>query len=366
MNVKSYSCSSCGGTFKNSASLATHKYTFHPSNNNSFIMTAPKESLEFDRISSSSNISSLDHDLGHMTVDNQMHKFDIETLQSSVRELRSLINKLDTKARLQAVILDDVERYVKRQRMNPGTTTIISPEAVSQMKDQTRNNTHRIRIIEEQIVGRNVQQVEEADDATKQDNLDDMLDVKEMFINNNFEGLKSDIPKLRQSIRFMLDSLDLQKLDEEDVQLLEELRTSSKREVLALLQTKFGHLGSIFNRLKPEFDALFEDDEDSERGMETDDDSDPKREYATNLENDTEETENESEEINSDEETENESEEINSDEETENEPEEINSDEETENEPEEINSDEETDEQSEIESDYQSVVIEPKTKFFGL
>ena len=191
-----------------------------------------------------------------------------------------------------------------------------------------------------------------------------MIDVKEMFINNNFEGLKSDIPKLRQSIRFMLDSIDLQKLDEEDVQLLEELCTLSKRETIGFLQTNFGHLVSIFKLLKLEFDALFEDDEDSERGMETYDDSDQKRGDATDLESDAGETENESEEINSDEETESESGEVLKDIKSGSDSE---SDvEETENEPEEMNSDEETDEQSEIESDYQSVVIEPKTKYFGL
>ena len=154
ISTETHSCQTCGNSFKNSASLATHKYMYHPSNNNSSIMNATKESHEFDGISSSSNISSLDHDLGHMTVDNQMHKLDMETLQSNVCELRSLINKLDTKARLQAVVLNDVERYVKRQRMNPGATAIISPEEVSQMKDQTRNNAHRIRIIEEHSASR--------------------------------------------------------------------------------------------------------------------------------------------------------------------------------------------------------------------
>ena len=138
-STETHSCQICGNSFKNSASLATHKYTYHPSNNNSSIMTTPKESHEFDRISSSSNISSQDHGLGLLSMDNPTIKLDIKILQSTVRELKSLINKLDTKVLLQGVVLDDVERHVKRQKMNPDTTTISSPEEFSLLKDQTRN-----------------------------------------------------------------------------------------------------------------------------------------------------------------------------------------------------------------------------------
>ena len=80
-----------------------------------------------------------------------------------------------------------------------------------------------------------------------------------MFRNNNFKSLKSNVPKLRHSVKLMLDSLDVQKLDQEDVQLLEDLYTSSKRDALTLLQSNFSRLVGIFKILKPEFEGLFED-----------------------------------------------------------------------------------------------------------
>ena len=332
-------------------------------------MTSPKESHEFDRISTSTNVSSLDHNLKHITDDSHTHmdKLDIKILQSDVRELRKSINKLDSRARLQAVVLRDVESYVKRQRMNPDTTAII-PEEISQIKEHTRKNTHRIRMIEEQMFSRNIH---EPEDVNKQDNLDDMFDVKEMFMNNNFEGLKSDIPKLRQTIKFMLEHLDLQKLDEDGIQLLEELCTLSKREAVSFLRTNFWRLASLFNTLNPTFDAVLEEDNNSENGMESDDDLDTKNVDAFGLESDADGTDDKYTGINSDSETVSTVEENSSDEETESKYEDTTKDktlghdsedkvEVPENDLTEINNDEETaDAEFENEadySDYQSVV----------
>ena len=158
--AKSYSCSICGSNLKNSASLKTHKYRYHPNSSKKKLSITPtlKENTEFDKMSSISNSST--HEFNHdrdMSWDNQMHESDIENLQSDVRELKSLINKLATKVRLQEVVLDGVERDFKRQRMNPDTTRSFKPEEVSLMKDQTRSNARRIRVIEEQLTSKNGQ-----------------------------------------------------------------------------------------------------------------------------------------------------------------------------------------------------------------
>ena len=317
-STETYSCQTCGNSFKSTASLASHKYRYHPYSSKA--STRPT-SNEFDRQSS---ISSLDHEFGYLSANNQLdkHKLDIDNLQSTVRELRSLMNKVDTKVLLQGVALDGVERFVRNQRTRPDTgnariVNYYNPDEVSLIKDQTNDNTNRIRVIEENIDNKHNQQIEQVgneDEVAKQDMIDDMIEVREMFINNNYEGLKTDIPKLRHSIRIMLDSLELQKLDDEDVQLLEDLCTSSKREVLALLQANFGHLVNIFKRLKPEFEGLFEEDENSElegwdgnktAGDDSGDDLAKKREDVTSeSESDENQTEDETEEDKSGEESE--------------------------------------------------------------
>ena len=265
-STETYSCQACGKSYKNSASLTSHKYRYHDNSSKALTKHVAKE-FEFDKQSSISNSTSMsDHDLGYISVNNQMNKFDIETLKSNVRELRSLMNKIDTKVILQGIILDGVERIVRNQRTKPdtGDTTILNnPEEVSLIIDQTNDNRNRIRVIEEQLMNsKNIQQVEgvdNEDNVVMLDMVDDMVEIGEMFRNNNFKSLKSDVPKLRHSVKLMLDSLDVQKLDQEDVQLLEDLYTSSKRDALTLLQSNFSRLVGIFKILKPEFEGLFED-----------------------------------------------------------------------------------------------------------
>ncbi len=195
---------------------------------------------------------------------------------------------------------------------------------------------------------------------------------------------------------------------------MEELCTLSKREAVSFLRENFWRLVSLFNTLKPTFDVLLEKANNSESGTESDDDPDPQNEVASDLEsnayiNSDKETVSAIEENNSADEIENEYRDITKDkilghnsedkvEVAENIPEKMNSDDETtdaefedeadysdyqsdatggkENKyavstKEEINGEEETssvyeetaDAASGTESDYQSIVTEPKTKY---
>ena len=265
-----YSCQVCGKSYKNSASLTSHKYKYHPYSSTTSTKSVDKE-FDFDNMSSISNISSsigVNHDLRHLSMDNQMTELDVDNLQSEIRQLRSFLNKIDTKVHLQAIVLDGIERDVKRQRVYNDTTRIARPEEASLIKDLTIDNANRIRVIEDQMTKfeNAMQQLLEVgtNDAAMQDMIDDMVDVEVMFRNNNFEGLKADITKLRQSIGIMLNSLNLQELDKEDVKLLKDLSTSSKREVAELLKSNFGHLTNIFRIIRPEFEGLFKDSDISE------------------------------------------------------------------------------------------------------
>ena len=58
----------------------------------------------------------------------------------------------------------------------------------------------------------------------------------------------------------MLKSVDVQKLDQTDILLLEDLSHSSEDGCHDLLKTNFAHLISTFKMLKLEFDELFEED----------------------------------------------------------------------------------------------------------
>ena len=170
-----------------------------------------------------------------------------------------------------------------------------------------------------------------------------------------------------------MESLDLEKLDEEDVQLLEELRTSSKRETLALLQTNFGHLVGIFKILKPEFESLFEEGENSKLEVEDEFEEEEKDGDITpgiDSESDSKETESETEEVSSDEENlPNRRVSVHSYNSVRKGQESIDqASEMSETERQSDSQFEETDDQSDTESDYESVVTVsgPKTKTFGL
>ena len=170
-SVDIYSCQTCGKSFKNSASLASHKYRYHPyspKEKSSILRPIVKETIESDSMSSTSNISSsngVNQDLRHLSMDNQMIELDVDNLQSEIRQLRSFVNKIDTKVLLQAIVLDGIERDVKRQRVYNDTTRISRPEEVSLIKDQARDNANKIRVIEDQMTKfeNAMQQLEEVD-----------------------------------------------------------------------------------------------------------------------------------------------------------------------------------------------------------
>ena len=68
----------------------------------------------------------------------------------------------------------------------------------------------------------------------------------------------SDIPKLQQSVKLVIHALDMKDITDEGIQLLEQLSDSSKVTTRKLLKDNFSRLVSIFTKLRPEFDNVYE------------------------------------------------------------------------------------------------------------
>ena len=227
-----------------------------PSNN------SPKNGLD-----SHSYISPLNDGMWDLNTTAEMNKFDIGNIQTSIRELRSLINKLDTKAIIQGIVLDQVENYVKTQKYKSSDKSVSTAPLFWKLEYQNENSLNRIHTLENKVKElkdevSNMTDSNEADDGVVIDRIDDMVETGGKISDGNYEEVKNDIPVLRQSIKLLLNSLNLKNVDEEDIGLLKELANSPKRQVKQLLRANFTRIQNIFKTLKPELDKVYESTED--------------------------------------------------------------------------------------------------------
>ena len=285
--TKNYSCYSCGTIFKTGRSLSSHKYKFHSDDRSStptmhkpysHLKTSAKTDLDSDV---QSNISSINDDIWDVKMETDMNKLDIEFLQERVKELRSLIFKLDTKVSAQYVTLSQVENEAKTHS-NKFIVNDDVPKALIKLENRTINNANAIKLLEDQ----HLQDLEddysesesESYDIQAADLIDDMVEIKNLFSQNSFERINSDIPKFRQSVGTMLKTLNFKDVDNEDVQLLNQIANSSKAVVRQILRSNFTHLVNIFKQLSTEFAKVYETEDDQNDVSEDEEDIDSDQE----------------------------------------------------------------------------------------
>ena len=147
----------------------------------------------------------------------------------------------------------------------------------------------------------------EVDDLAGRDLVDDTIEMRTLFTENQFDKIIIDIPKTRLAIKFMVKFMDLSKIDDNEISLLRKISNASKTAARALITNDFTRLVNIFDQLKSEFDEMLEsesgsdsDEEIADPDEETNEDSAEK----SDIDSDQESEEDSAEKIDSDKEIE--------------------------------------------------------------
>ena len=272
-----YNCSQCDKRYKNPASLATHKYRYHP-----YLKRSKLANKTFDKsedietnsiISGTSSINDNYDDLLDRQIDR--NTFDIVVLNSELTSLSNLVRGLDFKVLLQC---NDVE-HIKRKTIhdNIKTPSSVMPKENSTellaIKDQNRSNNQRLSAIEDKLEDL-IKNIQDKHSVATEDVIYDIMEVTNLFLENKYDEILSDIPKLQQSVKWIIDTLKIKDIiADEGIQLLEKLSESSKVSTRKLLKDNFSHLVNIFTKLKPVFDDVYEDVSNKTDVTNTDDES---------------------------------------------------------------------------------------------
>ena len=258
-----YNCNQCDKWYKNPASLTTHKYRYHPySKKNKLANKTFDKSEDIETNSIISRTSPINANYDEL-LDSQIDRntFDIVVLNSELIRLSNLVRELDFKVLLQCNDVEHIKR--KTNHDNIKTPSSVMPKDNSTellaITDQNRNNNQRLSAIEdklEDLIGN----IQDKHSVATEDVIYDMIEVKNLFLENKYDEILSDIPKLQQSVKLIINTLKMKDIiTDEGIQLLEKLSESSKLTTRKLLKDNFSHLDSIFTKLKPVFDDVYED-----------------------------------------------------------------------------------------------------------
>ena len=107
------------------------------------------------------------------------------------------------------------------------------------------------------------------------------IEIRNSFVENDIGEVTADIPKLRNVLKLILKTVNLSKLNEEEIQLLNEISNASKLTAKSMIHEHFSHLVNMFDRIKTDLDELFEP---------SDNESDDSEEQEIESENDEQES----------------------------------------------------------------------------
>ena len=273
-----YNCNQCDKRYKNPASLATHKYRYHPYLKRSKLANKTfDKSADIETNSIISRTSSINANYDEL-LDSQIDRntFDIVVLNSELISLRNLVRELDFKVLLQCNDVEHIKR--KTNHDNIKTSSSVMPKENSTellaIKDQNRSNNQRLSAIEDKLEDL-IKNIQDKHSVATEDVIYDIMEVKNLFLENKYDKILSDIPKLQQSVKLIINTLEMKDIiTDEGIQLLEKLSESSKVSTRKLLKDNFSHLVSIFSKLKPVFDdVVYEDVSNKTDVTNTDDES---------------------------------------------------------------------------------------------
>ena len=246
---KLYQCNFCDKRYKNSGSLRTHKYSYHSENTPQKFQDKPysktthnvfnSDSLLMKGSGKAENTLRIpkcyrhldDHSLETVKtgeLDDKVSEFDCQELKTMVDTVKFSLQELDFLVKSNKIDINELRQ--------------------ARMRD--RKNTEQL----------NQKEI----DLRSRDLVDNVIEMESLIAAENVEEIKSDIPKVRQVINFILKNMDLSEISEKDINLLTEFTNFSKAEVKDMIDKEFMELVKIFGLLKPEFEQLlYSENEDS-------------------------------------------------------------------------------------------------------
>ena len=145
--------------------------------------------------------------------------------------------------------------------------------AIQAAKLQSDLNREKIEMLKnqvEEIVNSSVLD-DGVNDMKAEDLIDELMEVRDMFTDTNYEALKENILSLKRAIQLMLRAdIGTGILSPEEISLLEEISENSKPGAKDLLKENFSQLVGIFTKLKPELNNNYEGDESEEEDNQED------------------------------------------------------------------------------------------------
>ena len=245
---KLYQCNVCDKCYKNSGSLRTHKYSYHSENTPQKFQDKPYSKTTHNVFNSDSPMEDSgkaentfripkcyrhldDHSLETVKtgeLDDKVSEFDCQELKTMVDTVKFSLQELDFLVKSNKIDINELRQ--------------------ARMRD--RKNTEQL----------NQKEI----DLQSRDLVDNVIEMESLIAAENVEEIKSDIPKVRQVINFILKNMDLSEISEKDINLLTEFTNFSKAEVKDMIDKEFMELVKIFGLLKPEFEQLlYSENEDS-------------------------------------------------------------------------------------------------------
>ena len=257
-----HTCSQCDKTFKTPRSRASHTYKYHPySKRNKLPNKTFDKSEDTETSSTISETSSINDNYDELLDDRiDSNKFDIEMLNSELSSLRKLVYDLDIKMIFQCSAVEDIKHKTSHDDIKAPSFMIPKDNTaeVLLIKDQNRNASQRISAIENKL-DEVIENLQDQHAVATEDIIHDMMEINDLFMARKYNELLSDIPKLQQSVKLVINALDMNDITDEGIHLLEELSGSSNITARKLLKDNFNHLVSIFTKLKPVFDDVYKD-----------------------------------------------------------------------------------------------------------
>ena len=294
---KRYSCSVCSKLFKNAKTLGTHKRKFHynwnTSSNSENTLSLGKDftSSKKGRLHQSARKSNvkeavaMDDDITSRLIkqeDEETSNFldgimehSINDINDEVIEIRynGIINKYDIESMIDSISelkkqVDILEKFCSKidgsVQQNIDTFKVLrnaGPVSSLDSNDNQKHDLHDIRItkLENQIkdLTEHHKRTDANNELLAKDLIDDTIEIKDMILRNDYEGILADIPKFRKSIQIILYTFNWDGVERSDVKFLQELTQSSKSTAKYMIKLKFSHLVRLFKDLQDQFKTFF-------------------------------------------------------------------------------------------------------------
>ena len=279
MSSKSYSCDSCGRQYKNSKSLRTHRYSYHrsqkDSRNKDKVHSSPNDSVSLDYEYNASDYATknklpaakefttddpgcdyLQDKVTDIVIDSVLMKSDLNILKSTVDELDRLVRNIREEMKSNDSVSNKTH-FVGYE------DNILTSNELRVLKLRVESNKNDIRNIQDTMdntVDKNIGQDIDVDlnELAAEDLIDSMIEIRNSFVENDIGEVTADIPKLRNVLKLILKTVNLSKLNEEEIQLLNEISNASKLTAKSMIHEHFSHLVNMFDRIKTDLDELFE------------------------------------------------------------------------------------------------------------